>query len=206
MDTGSQPSASLGPAAPIAEAELIAMSPQPMGQPSGVVSEPVISDQTSSLPSFPTWLMSLILAVVQVAVFGLIKQNWWSAAWLGIGLGLGLGLLAFDRWWLVKRYTEVGQALAPVTRSLMFLVALTVVAVFVVTSSGSSLGTGVVLGIGFQTAAELWAVRRDPTRFYALVAPGGRQGWTANFIERLVAGYLTFIAILAVMVLSSTQP
>ena len=105
-----------------------------------------------------------------------------------IGVYLGFGLLLLDRLlhvffiapdtehsqqirlaWKGRHFSQVARALMfsqtvqqrLITRSVLFLVAYVGLALFVVTSTGSVLGEGVVLGIGLHYCFDFFLYRRN---------------------------------------------
>lgn len=79
------------------------------------------------------------------------------------GLVLGLFILWFDEKWMHSYYEDrPGHFL---TRSLLFLLIYPVVGVFVATSSGSSLGQGLILGLGISILAEMYQFKKSVPAF-----------------------------------------
>lgn len=114
-------------------------------------------------------LLPIAVSVAIVAGFALVKASWLAALWLGLGLASGIALLKADEWWLRTWYEVPGQPL--ITRSVLFMVAYIPLSLFVVTSSGSWLGSGLVIGIGLVLLAELYQFRQDETALRAHFAP-----------------------------------
>lgn len=85
--------------------------------------------------------------------------------WWAFGCILGLGMLVSDKlWWWRYYQNEVAGASGQyrITRSVLFLAALVPLVIFVITSSGSLVGMGLVTGITVGLAAEVVAGRREP--------------------------------------------
>jgi hypothetical protein len=79
-------------------------------------------------------------------------------------------LFWFDQTVGYKYYVEPGKRVQLITRSPIFIAVSLPVTLFVVTSSGSTLGMGLVLALGMMLCGELWWWRKDLTvlngRFY----------------------------------------
>lgn len=127
-------------------------------------------------------LIPFLISTMVVAVFALVKGVSLSVLWLALGLGLGIGLLKADEWWLRPYYdapsepnaddaTPSVSALPLITRSVLFMLAYIPVALFVVTSSGSWLGSGLVIGIGLVLLTELLQLRKDEVALRAHFVP-----------------------------------
>lgn len=73
-----------------------------------------------------------------------------SVAWLGVGLLLGWMILILDVVYLQKQF----ELILPITRTVLFGVCLLGLAVFVMTSTTSLVGMGIVLGLSTGLAVE----------------------------------------------------
>jgi hypothetical protein len=114
-------------------------------------------------------LFPIAVSAAIVGAFALLKASWLAALWLGLGLAGGIALLKADEWWLRTWYEVPGQPL--ITRSVLFMVAYIPLSLFVVTSSGSWLGSGLVVGIGLVLLTELYLLRKDEAALRAHFAP-----------------------------------
>ena len=116
-------------------------------------------------------IFPLLVVLFLVAGFWHQSQSWWTISkWLG-GLGLGIWLMKFDEWWGWRYYSE-SRGFWPrpsspqlITRSPIFLLSYWVLAVFLMTSSGSYLGMGLILGMGLVLISEMYQWRRQPSDF-----------------------------------------
>lgn len=97
-----------------------------------------------------------------VGIFYVTHYIWWHTVLFIIGLVLGLVLMVGDEKIGWKYYQEVNQTTHLITRSLLFILAFIPLQVFVVTSTGSYVGVGMVLSIGLVLLTELWLVRHTP--------------------------------------------
>lgn len=96
---------------------------------------------------------------------GLMAQ-WQATLLFGLGLGFGVALLWLDERFLLRFYHEDDLATPQlVTRSLLFLVTLVPLALFMITSTGSLVGVGTLLGLGFGLALEMLFYRPHPELF-----------------------------------------
>jgi hypothetical protein len=86
----------------------------------------------------------------------------WSLILLAVGLVVGNLLIFGDRKWLKTYYG--GQDL--MTQSLLFLLAMAPLGLFVVTSTGSWLGIGIVVGFEIQTSWLMYKASRDIELFH----------------------------------------
>lgn len=131
------------------------------------------------------WLLSTVYLVVLV---------WQRTVWPALPLNLGLVLMVIGLVFgnllptLDKRYLyPVYEGKGLVTRSLLFIGALLPLGLFMLTSTGSELGTGLVMGLLFNTLDKWWNWRRQPEIFNQKVFfQFGRQ-LKANEINALVA-------------------
>lgn len=93
-------------------------------------------------------------------------QSYWQVVLFVIGSYFGNLLLWIDGAILYPRYNELQtfpQKL--ITRSILFVLAFTGAALFILTSSGSSLGAGIVIGLGISLVGEMVFYLRKPQLF-----------------------------------------
>ncbi|MEX0895610.1 MAG: hypothetical protein WDZ94_01565 [Patescibacteria group bacterium] len=92
--------------------------------------------------------------------------SYWQVIWLVLGFYLGFLLLWIDEKFLYSRYNNL-QTLPKelITRSVLFALAYVVLLIFVVTSTGSPIGVGMVLGVGTQLSIEHFLARKNPEYF-----------------------------------------
>lgn len=118
-----------------------------------------------------------------------------------VGAVLGNLFLLLDAKFLYPRYNElrtVPERL--ITRGLVFVIAYVAAGIFVVTSSGSSTGIGMVLAIGYSILAEMFAylyTKREafaPRFLYQVnrrVGPAEETGYVLAFLAVMI-GLTTF--------------
>ncbi len=115
------------------------------------------------------YLIPVILAGIHLIFVALPNDQGFEAViWFLLGAYLGNIVLIVDSVWLYPKYNElrtVPQKL--ISRSLIFLIAYIITALFVVTTSASSLGIGLVLGIGFSLWGEMLAYLLTQPQFFA---------------------------------------
>ncbi len=103
---------------------------------------------------FPVILAGLYLVFVSLPN----DRGFGDVIWFVFGAFLGNLFLLVDAKILYPRYNElrtVPERL--ITRGFVFVLAYIGASIFVVTSSGSTLGIGMVLGIGYSIMAEMFA-------------------------------------------------
>lgn len=145
-----------------------------------------MSNLKSQYPEiFPTILQHLklklaLFAIYLLPLFFFIKP-WTQYLFFILGGLLGIGLLVADELFLNRFYNETdelelessqepltSQSSNPTflaTRSTLFLLTLLPLAFFVVTSTGSWLGIGLIVGLLFGLLHEMWQLRGNPRHF-----------------------------------------
>lgn len=117
------------------------------------------------------WLFQYLMPVFFSILFYLTRvmpndQSYWEVVWFVFGSYLGNLLLWADGAFLYPRYNELQtfpQKL--ITRSLLFVLAFAAAALFILSSSQSSLGAGIVMGLGISLAGEMFVYLRQPQLF-----------------------------------------
>lgn len=114
--------------------------------------------------------MLFLLPLLVSPLFYFAFNDIWSLAFFIAGVVIASLLLWFDQTIGYQYYAEPGQSVQLVTRSPLFIVVMLPVTLFVVTSSGSPLGMGLVLAMGAIICSELWWWRNNlevlNNRFY----------------------------------------
>ena len=94
---------------------------------------------------------------------------WTAWLWLVIGLVIGWLTLFFDTTLFYKYYLEPHQQkISPkplISRSIIFLVVFVPLSLFVVSSSGSLLGIGVVVAMVVVYLSEIISLKNDQSKF-----------------------------------------
>ena len=93
-------------------------------------------------------------------------QSFWLVVIFVIGAYIGNAILWADGALLYARYNEL-QTLPQklITRSILFVIAFTAATLLILTSSGSGLGAGIVIGLGISLLGEMIAYLREPPQF-----------------------------------------
>lgn len=112
-----------------------------------------------------------------------------------IGIVIAIIMMWFDEFKGYTWYSEPGKPVQLITRSPLFFAAYIPMTIFMITSSGSALGMGLVLAIGLILLAELFLMRADlealNARFYV---PGDKM-----LRQREFQGVMAFLAIFLVV-------
>lgn len=106
----------------------------------------------------------LVVTLLYLGIFFLLHQSVRDILVMGVGLTMGIGLLWLDERFGPQWYNETTTH-SLITRTPLFWLAYVPLAVFVTTSSGSALGTGLVLGIGLLLWVEMVQLYKSPTAF-----------------------------------------
>jgi hypothetical protein len=145
---------------------------------------------------------SLVLALPLLIspLFYFAFWDWVMLILFVVGVVLAVALMWFDQTVGYRYYAEPEKPVQLITRSPLFIVVYIPMTIFVVTSSGSALGTGLVLGIGTILWAELWWWRHYSEvlngRFYAQA----QKKLAPNDFTLITRGLLVFLVLMSVMV------
>ncbi len=114
-------------------------------------------------------LIQLAIILVYGGLSYLIVTPWTTWVWLVVGLIMGWLLLFLDDLSLHRFYldrTQLDQRPRPlISRSLLFLIAFVPLSLFVVTSSGSLIGGGMVISMAVVYMSELLLHKNNPQVF-----------------------------------------
>lgn len=118
--------------------------------------------------------------------------------WLVLGFYLGYLLLWVDDRWLYQRYNPL-QTLPKhlITRSVLFALTLMVLLIFVITSSGSVLGVGMVLGVALKLSLEQQQLRQNPEAFHQTFLFQLKRRMTDLEIKRMLVIFNAVLGIAA---------
>lgn len=136
--------------------------------------------------------LHLLLPLIYSLFFFRSFPDIWSMVFFVVGTFIGFQILFLDRvlhafylypetefnqlvrsLWVNKNYVGVIKALAQaetlqeklLTRSTLFLIVYVLMTIFVMTSTGSVLGTGIMLGMGLHYTYDFWRYSRTPEKF-----------------------------------------
>ncbi|KUK79388.1 MAG: hypothetical protein XD95_0433 [Microgenomates bacterium 39_7] len=128
----------------------------------------------------------LLLAIIYCLPFFFLVSPWYRFIFFVLGVFLGIALLVLDEDFLHQHYQDEDQVKMSenplsikelddkkegkkskflVTRSTIFLLTLVPLSLFVVTSTGSALGSGLIFGIMLNLIIEMWAIKKTPEAF-----------------------------------------
>ncbi|MFZ5376343.1 MAG: hypothetical protein ACOZAN_01580 [Patescibacteria group bacterium] len=110
------------------------------------------------------YLWSLLICLVYLAAI-LLLGDWISAIWFAFGCTIAWVLLLVDELFLVKLYREQANDSFLISRSVLFLFALFVASVFLLTTVRSWQGSGMLIGIWSLLVCEMWLWRSQPEWF-----------------------------------------
>jgi hypothetical protein len=176
------------------------------------------------------FLLHLFLPIFYSLPFFFILKTVPQFLLFTFGVHLGFGLFFFDRFlhvffiqpehdlsqqvkaaWQKKNFPQMirlvvaGRALQEklVTRSILFFICYVAMAIFVLTSTGSILGSGIILGIGLHFCFDFLRYRQDIHRFHQHFLWQLKKKLGEQEITALVASFCVFFIILSLLVIKS---
>jgi uncharacterized membrane-anchored protein YhcB (DUF1043 family) len=151
-------------------------------------------------------------AAIYVLPYFFLISPWYRYLFFVVGVFLGMLLLIFDEEQLYHYYQDEADASLQdleqdsmnkeseerfvVTRSTLFLLSLVPLSLFVVTSTGSALGIGFVLGMILGLIIEMWMLRNSSDRFRRRFLRQLKIEMSPERISLLVLGSTAFFIIL----------
>jgi hypothetical protein len=154
-----------------------------------------------------TWLVFGLIPVV----FGLFQYglallqatpiNWMNIILLVVGMYGGFGLLTADAAWLHQYYAKPNSPTSYITRSALFVLLLFPLTLFMLTSTGSSTGTGLLLGILIGLALEMFTLRLAPDEFKSRFLLQVKRNFSAEEIQWLAMIFCAFSVIVSLTIL-----
>lgn len=156
----------------------------------------------------------ILIAIYAIAYFFLIDPITRYLLFV-LGLLLGLLFLLVDKRWLYQYYREESPnqlnqtensnkpAQPPflVTRSFLFLISLVPLSLFVVTSTGSALGSGLILGIIIGLLQEMWHYFRYPAWFNHVFMSQMKESLSAAVVRQIMWASLVYFFLLNLLVI-----
>ena len=146
--------------------------------------------------------MFFIIQLAIISIYSLLAYLFVQplSNWLQLVLGLGLGFLflIFDKKFGIKIYKNHSL----VTRSIIFLFAFIPLSLFVITSSGSPLGSGMIVAMGFTYALELWQVKDSPKLFAQNFLWQTGKPWSKKEIKIFTRVFIIIVSLLALLALT----
>ena len=147
------------------------------------------------------YLVPLVYAVLFYALIVLPNEATILSTILFLsGFYLGNLFMWVDGQFLYPYYNELlTEPKQLITRSAAFIVAYVLLALFIITSSGNYLGTGMVFGIGLTILSELYAFKNFTDAFNQKFLFQLKRPLIALEINRLVHGFGVAFVILTIL-------
>jgi hypothetical protein len=154
------------------------------------------------MPSARLYLLyfftAIILSGAVLLRYG--SELWPVAAWFLAGTALAASILWFDENVAYPKYQMMdGEAVGLVSRSALFLLAYIPLSVYLLTSSGSLFGMGLIVGIGLQLALEMFFLRATPDLFVARFLRQVRRDFSLSDIQRISIGFAAFVGVVTLI-------
>lgn len=118
-----------------------------------------------------------------------------------VGASLATLILIADELIVSKYYREDTTDTSLVTRSALFLLAYIPLALFVVTSSGSLIGLGLILALGVSIVIELLSYRNNPAALQQRYLFQVKKEYKPSELLVFIATYVVFVFILHIIVI-----
>ncbi len=147
----------------------------------------------------------ITIYLIYTAFYFFIIQPWFRFVLFVLGVLLGWGLLKADQERLYEFYNEEeelkkvqaeGRQPFLMTRSTLFLLSLVPLGLFVVTSTGSALGGGIMMSLILGIVLELWEYRPLPKEFQQRFLSQMKIDIGAKDIRRIVYAATAFFLFL----------
>ncbi|MEN8253769.1 MAG: hypothetical protein ABFQ62_05355 [Patescibacteria group bacterium] len=146
--------------------------------------------------------MPLIIQIAIISIYSGIAYLFVEPLnnWLLFVLGLIMGFLFlfFDKKIAYKYYQNNGL----VTRSVIFLFTYIPLSLFVITSSGSPLGVGMMISMGFTYVIELWQVKSSSELFAHKFLWQTGKAWSEKEIKIFTRVFIVIVFLLALLALT----
>mgnify|MGYP000919113805 CR=1 FL=1 len=131
----------------------------------------------------------------------LFIDDWFRYALFVIGVIMATILLILDEEKLYSFYQETehqegAKDIYLATRSTLFLLTLIPLAFFVVSSTGSAIGSGFVLGLILNLVSEMWLLRDSPEQFSIRFLSQLKKKLSPIQIKFVIWGSIVFFVIL----------
>ena len=156
-------------------------------------------------------IKKLIFGAVYFGLLALLIRPWSLYVIFVIGGLLGLLLLWLDELKLYRFYNDEPRKNSPnrphsmflATRSVLFMAALIPLSLFVVTSTGSPLGSGLVLGLLCGLIVEIWQYRLQPDLFKQRFWSQVKNKLGKQHILLIWLGLAVYLLLLSLLALST---
>ena len=112
-------------------------------------------------------IVAVYYMLMLVKGYSVLSEQWQSYGLLAVGLALGLLATFLDAQYLFRYYQDTASVNPThlATRSTLFLLALVPLSLFVLTSTGSPLGVGLVVGLVSSVMIDMCLNARRPEAF-----------------------------------------
>lgn len=135
-------------------------------------------------------------------------QPLFNTALFAVGLVLGMILVWADARWLHQYYQEKKGELVEgglpeqqlITRSLLFALALLPLSIYLITSTGSPTGVGMLLGILVSLTAEILLLRKDRQKLSERFLSQLSRPATAQDIDWYIRLFTVFTVIISILI------
>jgi hypothetical protein len=87
------------------------------------------------------------------------------------------------------------------TRSALFLGVYIALTIFVLTSTGSTLGIGLVFGLGLRLTLDMFRYRPDPTAFHEQYLWQIKRKFSHSEVNQIVWGFSAFFVVISLLVI-----
>ncbi|MDQ3008936.1 MAG: hypothetical protein M3Q81_05095 [bacterium] len=148
----------------------------------------------------------LLLGAIFAGLYYLKAEQVLQSFWLLMGFVLGWLLLSLDEMYGQAIYKEKIQTEMPsvsarslITRSIIFIGAFLVTALFIITSSGQLLGIGMVLGICCILSLEMWQLLPNSSEFHQRFLWQIRRQWSVPELTYLSYGMVGATLVLTLL-------
>jgi hypothetical protein len=145
-------------------------------------------------------IYAVIIGLLYLGIHFLRFQELNAIIWLAVGYVIGIGMMEFDELAAFRWYNESTEKFL-ITRSPIFLLSYLPLAIFGLTSSGSILGSGLLLGIGVTIWIEMLEMVKKPAEFKQRFLSQVAVPVSPAVHQRIVIGATFSLAILASILL-----
>ncbi len=174
-------------------------------------------------------VFNIFLPFLYSALFAFkFPGGWGSFGLFGVGVWVGFQLLFLDRvvhafylypdtefntlvrsLWIKRDLKGMFRALTQaetlqeklLTRSALFLIVYIFLTIFVLTSTGSAVGIGVMLGMGLHYTADFWRYSQNPQQFAKQYLWQIQRSFSPREIRAFVVSWTVFFVVLSLLVL-----
>lgn len=146
------------------------------------------------------YLMPLVYAILFYALIVLPNEATLNSTFFFLaGFYIGNLLMWADGKLLYPYYNELRtEPKQLITRSLVFMAVYVALALFVVTSSGNYIGTGLIFGIGLTLLSELYATQTNLETFHQKFLFQLKRQLTPLEVKRMVMAFAGALGLLTI--------